>query len=64
MEGVSTQVKLIFLIQDDYSDKVEYRIRTPFELGGGFSVNFKGLIASAEATLIDYSQIEFSNKAV
>jgi long-subunit fatty acid transport protein len=52
-----------FLVQDDYSDEVEYRIRTPFELGGGLSVNFKGLIASAEATLIDYSQIEFSNKA-
>ena len=52
-----------FLIQEDYSDEVEYRIRTPFELSGGLSVNFKGLIASAEATLIDYSQIEFSNKA-
>lgn len=52
-----------FLNQDDYSDEVEYNIVTPFELGGGLSVNFKGLIASAEATLIDYSQIEFSNKA-
>src|SRR3990172_4442663 len=49
--------------QDDYSNKVEYDIQTPFELGGGLSINFKGLIASAEATLIDYSQIEFSNKS-
>lgn len=49
------------LNQDDYSDNVEYSILTPFELGGGFSFNYKGLIASAEATLIDYSQIEFSN---
>ena len=52
-----------FLNQDDYSDKVEYSIQTPFELGGGFAVNYKGLIVSAEATLIDYSQIEFKNKA-
>lgn len=50
-----------YLNQDDYSDNVEYSILTPFELGGGFSFNYKGLIASAEATLIDYSQIEFSN---
>jgi hypothetical protein len=52
-----------YLKQADYSDEVEYSIKTPFELGGGFSVNFKGLIVSADATLIDYSQIEFSNKA-
>jgi len=52
-----------FLNQDDYSDEVEYKIRTPFELGGGLSINVKGLIASVEATFIDYSQIEFSNKA-
>lgn len=49
------------LKQDDYSDNVEYRITTPFEIGGGFSVNYKGLIVSGEAVLIDYSQMEFSN---
>ena len=32
-------------------------------MGGGLSINVKGLIASVEATFIDYSQIEFSNKA-
>ena len=52
-----------FLNQDDYSDEVEYRIRTPFELAGGFSVNLKGLILQRKQHLIDYSQIEFSNKA-
>lgn len=53
----------LYLNQDDYSDEVEYTIQTPFELAGGLSLNLKGLIFSAEATLIDYSQIEFSNKA-
>ncbi len=48
---------------DDYSDEVEYDITTPFEIGGGFSLNYKGLIFSADATLIDYSQIEFKNEA-
>ncbi|MFO7446941.1 MAG: hypothetical protein R6W90_11275 [Ignavibacteriaceae bacterium] len=43
----------------DYSDEVEYDIITPFELGAGFSINLKGLILSAEGTLIDYSQTEF-----
>lgn len=52
-----------FLNQDDYSDEVEYKIQTPFEIAGGFSVNLKGFIFSAEATLIDYSQIEFKDKA-
>ncbi|NWF88547.1 MAG: outer membrane protein transport protein [Ignavibacteriaceae bacterium] len=52
-----------YLNQDDYSDEVEYSIETPFELAGGISVNIQGLIFSAEATLLDYSQIEFANKA-
>ena len=51
-----------YLKQEDYSDNVEYTISTPFELGAGFSFNFKGLIFSAEATLIDYSQMELANK--
>jgi len=46
----------------DYSDAVEYQIITPIELGGGFSYNLKGLILSAEATLVDYSQIEFKDQ--
>lgn len=44
-----------------YSDQVQYDIVTPFELGGGLSVNFVGLIVSGQATLIDYSQLKFSN---
>ena len=44
-----------------YSDQVQYDIVTPFELGGGLSVNFVGLIVSGQATLIDYSQLKFNN---
>ena len=48
------------LDQTKYSDQVKYDIVTPFELGAGFSFNTAGLILSGEATLIDYSQMEFS----
>lgn len=50
------------LKQEDYSDNVEYDIISPFEIGAGFSINLKGLILSGEATLTDYSQIEFKNQ--
>ncbi len=46
---------------DFYSDKVSYDIKTPFELTGAFAVNYKGMILSAEATYIDYSQLKFDN---
>ena len=49
------------LDRDKYSDAVEYEIITPIELAGGFSINVTGLILSAQATLIDYSQIEFED---
>ena len=49
------------LDRDKYSDAVEYEIETPIELGAGFSVNYGGLIFSAQATIIDYSQSEFKN---
>jgi hypothetical protein len=45
----------------NYSSNVKYDIVTPFELGGGLSVNLKGLILSGQATLVDYSQTEFRN---
>ncbi len=48
-------------IRNNNSDKVEYDIVTPFVLSGGGSINFKGLIASAEVSLIDYTQSEFKN---
>lgn len=51
------------LNSDDYSDAVEYDIITPFELGAGFSYNYKGLILSAQGTIIDYSQTEFEDVA-
>lgn len=49
------------LSSDKYSDNVEYEIETPFELGAGFSVNYVGLIFSAQATILDYSQTTFKN---
>jgi len=48
---------------DPYSDEVEYDIVTPYEFGFGFALNVKGLIFSAEGTLIDYSQSEFDDLA-
>ena len=39
----------------------QYDIVTPYELGLGFSVNLSSLILSAQATLIDYSQLKFEN---
>jgi hypothetical protein len=45
----------------DYNDNVKYDITTPFELTGAVAVNLKGIILSAEATLIDYSQLKFGN---
>lgn len=49
------------LDSDYYSDEVAYDIVTPFELTGAFAINLKGIILSAEATFIDYSQLKFEN---
>ncbi len=49
------------LITEDYSDKVEYDVVTPFQFGAGFSVNYMGLIFSADGKLVDYSQTKFDN---
>jgi hypothetical protein len=50
------------LNQADFSyDNVQYDIVTPFELGAGLSFNIRGLILSAQGTLIDYSQLKFEN---
>jgi long-subunit fatty acid transport protein len=46
---------------EPYSDEVEYDITTPYSFTGGFSLNYQGLIFSAEATYIDYSETEFSD---
>jgi len=53
--------EMYFLDTEYYSDKVSYDIITPFELNGALAVNLKGLIISAEATYIDYSQLKFDN---
>ena len=45
----------------NYNDKVKYDIVSPFEFSAGFSLNYKGLIFSAEGTAIDYSQLKFDN---
>jgi long-subunit fatty acid transport protein len=50
------------LDREFYSDAVEYEIVTPIELGAGFSYTLKGLIFSAQATIIDYSQVEFNDQ--
>src|SRR5690606_21065703 len=42
----------------EIADEVAYDIVTPFELTGAFAVNLKGIILSAEATFIDYSQLK------
>ncbi len=51
----------VTLDPEKYSDKVKYDITTPFELAGGVSFNLKGLILSAQATFINYQEMEFSN---
>src|SRR5690606_20889727 len=62
VDGSSTFAdRVVYLDRDQYADKVQYDIISPFELGAGFSVNLMGLIVSAEGTLIDYTQIEFDD---
>lgn len=51
----------VVLYSPDYSDKVKYRIKTPFEFGLGFSINLQGLILSAQGTLIDYTQMKIED---
>lgn len=54
---------LVSLNSADFSDKVEYNVTTPYELGAGFSVNYKGLIFSTQGTLMDYSQMKFEDQS-
>ncbi len=49
------------LNRDDYRDEVEFDIVTPFELAGGFSINFRGLVFSVQGSVTDYTQMKFSN---
>jgi hypothetical protein len=61
VSGSSEFASTTYTLGSDYSDKVAYDIVTPFELTGAGAINLKGIIVSAEATLIDYSQLKFSN---
>jgi long-subunit fatty acid transport protein len=47
---------------DAYEDEIEYDITSPFEFSSGFALNYSGFILSAEATFLDYTQIEFSGE--
>lgn len=49
------------LKSEDYSDEVKYDITTPFEISGGLSLNFMGLIVSSQLSFINYTELEFSN---
>ncbi len=46
---------------EDYSYKSEYDIIQPYRLTTGASANYKGLIATAEVSLTDYTQTEMEN---
>jgi len=64
-ETFNTQADAIFINNPtstySYNDQVQYDIVTPFELGAGFAFNIQSLVISAQATLIDYSQLKFDN---
>ena len=46
---------------EDYKSSVEYEISTPFKFTGGVSFNVRGLILSAQASFMDYSQAKFKD---
>lgn len=45
---------------EPYISEIEYDITTPFELSGGYSYEIANLTLAAQAKLIDYTQMEFS----
>ncbi|MBN1300849.1 MAG: hypothetical protein JW995_06505 [Melioribacteraceae bacterium] len=45
---------------DPYISEIEYDITTPFELSGGLAYEIAGLKAAGQLTLVDYTQMEFS----
>lgn len=46
---------------ETFVSEIEYDIATPYELSGGFAFDMYGIIFSGQATLIDYTQMEFSD---
>jgi hypothetical protein len=43
----------------EYNDR--YDIVTPYEIGLGYSINISSFILSAQATIVDYSQLKYDN---
>lgn len=41
--------------------ELEYDVKTPFELSGGFAGNLSGIILSGQITYIDYTQMSFED---
>ncbi len=50
-----------YFIDQPIASEIEYEISTPFEFTTGFAYTAYNWIISAQATLIDYSQSEFSD---
>lgn len=50
-----------FLDTYKYSDQVKYDIQTPYEFTAGLAFNLVYLIVTGQASLIDYTQMEFKN---
>ena len=46
---------------DPIENEVEYDIQTPYEFTGAVAYEIAGLTISADATFIDYTQIEFGD---
>lgn len=51
----------VYFIDEPVISKIEYEVTTPFEFTTGLSYTAYNWIISAQATLIDYSQAEFSD---
>lgn len=50
-----------FLDPYKYSDIVKYDIQTPYEFSAGMAFNLSFIIITGQASIIDYTQMEFKN---
>lgn len=48
-----------YTLDPPFESEIEYSITTPFIFSGGVSMNLMGLIASADVSYTDYTQMEF-----
>ena len=51
----------VFNLDNPTRSKIEYDIRTPFEISGGLSYTFKLFTLSGDVKFIDYTQTEFTS---